>query len=230
MSASSGSGASLLNPDRATANDRFKTRCRSWFWGSLMMATAAHFAVFMFFPMLTAADLSFSVTEFEAIDLPPEVEIPPPPEAIQRPAVPVVSQADLEEDITIAPTTFEENPVDQLPAPPSNTAAGLSDQPVFTPYTVAPKLKDPEAAARIVRQAYPKTFEAAGIGGEVKVWAFIDEKGVVKNCQVKESSGYAGLDRAALQAVRQFSFLPALNYDRKVAVWVQMPIVFKIER
>jgi protein TonB len=195
-----------------------------------MVATAAHFAVFMFFPMLTAADFSFGVTELEAIELPPEVEIPPPPEALQRPAVPVVAQADLEEDITIAPTTFEENPVDQLPAPPSNVAAGLSDQPVFTPYTVAPRLKDPEAAAEIVRKAYPKTYMAAGIGGEVLVWAFIDAKGVVKNCQVQESSGHGGLDRAALKAVKQFSFLPARNYDRQVAVWVQMPIEFKVTR
>ncbi|MHC4234521.1 MAG: energy transducer TonB [Planctomycetota bacterium] len=221
---------SLWNPDRGTANDRFKTRCRSWFWGGLMMATAAHFTVFMFFPMLTAADLSFGVTELEAIELPPEVEIPPPPEAIQRPAVPVVAQAELEEDITIAPTTFEENPVEQLPAPPGDSALGLNDQPVFTPYTVAPELKDREAAAEIVRQAFPKTLMAAEIGGEEEVWAFIDEKGVVKNCQVQESSGYAGLDRAALKAVMQFSFLPALNYDRKVAVWVQMPIMFKVAR
>lgn len=228
MSAISGSGVSLLDSDRGTANDRFKTRCRSCFWGGLMLATAAHFAVFMFFPMLTAADLSFGVTEFEAIELPPEVEIPPPPEAIQRPAVPVVAQADLDEDITIAPTTFEENPVEQLPAPPRNSALGLNDQPVFTPYTVGPRLKDPEAAAEIVRQAFPVSFQAAGIGGEVEVWAFIDEKGVVKRCQVNESSGHAGLDRAAMKAVTQFSFLPALNHDLKVAVWVQIPIVFKL--
>lgn len=228
MSAPNRSGVSLLNSDRAIANDRFKRRCSCCFWGGIMIATAAHFAVFVLSPNLSVANLSLGVTEFEAIDLPPEVEIPPPPEAIQRPAVPVVAQARLEEDITIAPTTFEENPVDQLPAPPSNTAADVSERPVFTPYTVAPELKDPEAAAEAVLLAYPISFRAAGIGGEVDVWAFIDENGSVKKCQVHESSGYGGLDRAALKAVMQFAFRPALNYDRKVPVWVRMPIVFKV--
>lgn len=229
MSAVSVSGASQPTSDRATANDRFKKHCKTCLWGGIMVATATHFAIFNFFPMLSAADLSFGVTEFEAIELPPEVEIPPPPEEVQRPAVPIVAAAALDEDITIAPTTFEENPVDHLPAPPNDIAAGSSDQPGFTPYTVAPKLKDPEAAAEIVRLAFPISLRAAGIEGQVEVWAFIDERGAVKNCQVEESSGYNSLDHAALTAVMQFSFLPALNYDRKVAVWVRIPIVFKIE-
>lgn len=228
MSANNGSGASRLNRDRRTANDAFKIHCKSCFWGALMMATAAHFAVFKFFPVLTAADLSFGVTEFEAVELPPEVEIPPPPEEVQRPAVPVVAQADLDDDMTIAPTTFEENPVDQLPAPPTD-AARLGDRPVFTPYTVGPVLKDPAGAAEIVKEAFPLSLRSAGIGGKVEVWAFIDENGSVEKCQVEESSGYDGLDRAAIQAVMQFSFRPALNYDRKVAVWVRLPIVFQVE-
>lgn len=229
MSAASVSGASHLTSDRATANDRFKVHCKRCLWGAIMVATATHFAIFKFFPMLSAADLRFGVTEFEAIELPPEVEIPPPPEDVQRPAVPIVAPASLDEDITIAPTTFEENPVDQLPAPPNDIAAGSSDQPGFTPYTVAPKLKDPKTAAEIVRLAFPLSLRAAGIEGEVEVWAFIDERGVVKKCQVEESSGYSRLDQAALKAVMQFSFLPALNYDRTVAVWVRIPLVFKID-
>ena len=61
-----------------TANDRFKRRGRAWFWGGLMFATVAHFGLMRFFPELTAADFSFSVTEFEAIELPPEVDGEPP--------------------------------------------------------------------------------------------------------------------------------------------------------
>ena len=36
------------------------------------------------------------------IELPPEIEIPPPPEAISRPATPVMATADIDDDITIA--------------------------------------------------------------------------------------------------------------------------------
>ncbi len=212
-----------------TANDRFKRRGRAWFWGGLMFATVAHFGLIRFFPELTAADFSFSINEFEAIELPPEVEIPPPPELIRRPALPVVATADLEEDITIAPTTFEENPVETLPPPPSDPAS-LADRPTITPYTVAPELKDPARAARIVEGKYPRVFQDAGIGGSVEVWAFIDADGVVTKALVKGSSGYEKLDEAALAAVREFQFRPAMLMDRHVPVWVVLPVTFRVDR
>ncbi|MGD2217574.1 MAG: hypothetical protein PVJ64_12540, partial [Gemmatimonadales bacterium] len=84
-----------------TANDRFKKSSNQWFFGCIVLATALHFGLFQFFPELTASDVSFAVNEFEAIELPPEVDIPPPPEQIARPAVPVVAATELEEDITI---------------------------------------------------------------------------------------------------------------------------------
>jgi protein TonB len=210
-----------------TANERFKTKCSVCLWGSLILATVIHFGVIRFFPALTAANVAFGVTAFEAIELPPEVEIPPPPEQIARPAVPVVAHAALEEDITIAPTTFAENPVEDLPPPP-NHAELLSQRPVFTPFTVAPRVKDPLQAQRIVESKYPLLMQEARIEGTVKVWAFIDATGVVVNCLVRESSGFNGLDTAALAAVREFEFVPALDSDRKVPVWISIPITFSV--
>jgi protein TonB len=155
------------------------------------------------------------------------VDIPPPPEQISRPAVPVVAATELEEDITIAPTTFEENPVESLPPPPSD-ASRIGDRPVFTPYTVRPEIKNRRRAVEIVMSHYPKILQDAGIGGTVYVWLFIDADGSVQNAQVQESSGNATLDDAALQAVYEFEFTPALNMDKRVPVWVAFPIVFEI--
>ncbi len=210
-----------------TANDLFKKKAAAWFWGGLMLATVVHFGFIRFFPELAAADVSFAMSEFRAIELPPEVHVPPPPEAIQRPALPVVAETELEEDVTIAPTTFEENPVDKLPPPPAE-ASRLQDAPAFTPYTVAPRLLDPKRAERIVEQKYPKLLSQAGIGGTVIVWAFIDATGVVRNCVVNKSSGVTGLDEAAEAAVTEFRFAPALNADKHVPVWVQIPITFSV--
>ncbi len=210
-----------------TANDRFKRASNQWFFGSIVLATALHFGLFQFFPELTASDVSFGVSEFEAIELPPEVDIPPPPEHISRPAVPVVSTTALEEDITIAPTTFEENPVESLPPPPSD-ASRVGDRPVFTPYTVRPEIKDRDQAKEIVRRHYPKILQDAGIGGTVHVWVFIDTAGHVKNAQVQLGSGNAALDEAALRAVYEFEFTPALNMDKLVEVWVAFPITFRV--
>ncbi|MBT8398619.1 MAG: hypothetical protein KJN92_16705, partial [Gemmatimonadetes bacterium] len=83
-----------------TANDRFKRSFGAWFWGSMILATVTHFAIFFFFPELTAEDVSVVSDQFEAIELPPEIEIPPPPEQIARPATPVIAAADISEDIT----------------------------------------------------------------------------------------------------------------------------------
>jgi len=210
-----------------TANDRFKERCNACLWGSIILATVVHFGVIRFFPTLTAADVAFGITEFEAIELPPEIEIPAPPEQIPRPAVPVVASTQLEEDVTIAPTTFEENPVEALPPPPSEVER-LIDRPVFTPYTVAPRLVDPQRAQRIVGQKYPAIMRQARIGGTTRLWAFIDEAGVVRRCVVRESSGYEELDRAAISAMMEFEFEPALHLDKSVPVWIDMPITFTV--
>jgi protein TonB len=212
---------------RGSANDRFKKSAESYLWGALCIAVVAHFGLFNFFPELTASDVSFGVDEFEAIELPPEVEIPPPPEQISRPAVPVVAATELEEDITIAPTTFEENPVENLPPPPSD-ASRLGDQPVFTPMTVRPEIKDRRAALRIVERNYPKLLKDAGIGGDVNVWVFIDANGEVQNAQVQKSSGNRSLDDAALKSAKEFTFTPALNRDKRVPVWISIPIAFAV--
>jgi TonB family protein len=210
-----------------TANDRFKARADQWLWASVMVATVFHFGLFKFFPELTASDVSFGTSEFEAIELPPEVEIPPPPEQISRPAVPIVAAAELEEEVTIAPTTFEENPVENLPPPPSD-ASRLGDQPVFTPFTVKPELKNSRAARRIVEESYPRLLKDAGIGGTVVLWAFIDTNGIVKNAKVQNSSWQTMLDEASVAAIMQFEYTPALNRDQRVPVWIQQSITFSV--
>lgn len=211
-----------------TANDEFKSTFGAWLWGGVGLATALHFAMFALFPAFTAADMSFAVKEFEAIELPPEVEVPPPPEAIRRPAIPTVAKAEMEEDVTIAPTTFEDNPVDKLPPPPSD-ASRLGDEPVFTPFTVKPELKNKREALRIVEKAYPNLLKQAGIGGTVGVWVFIDTNGIVKNSRVAKSSGNKTLDQAAKEAAIKFEFTPALNRDQKVPVWISIPITFSVK-
>ncbi len=37
------------------------------------------------------------------------------------------------------------------------------------------------------------------------------------------------LDEAALAAVQEFSFSPAMNYDKHVPVWVSIPIKFNVK-
>lgn len=211
-----------------TANERLKRSFSSWFWGSMIAATVIHFALFAFWPELTAADFSFDSTELEAIELPPEIEIPPPPQQIARPATPVMASADIDEDITIAPTTFEDNPVEDLPPPPEEAVVDISAAPTFTPFTVAPDILNRVEVIRAMEREYPPLLRDAGIGGTVQVFFFIDEEGVVQQFQVNVTSGHQALDDAALAVAGVYRFSPALNRDKRVPVWVSFGITFQV--
>ena len=211
-------------------NDRFKRSFGSWFWGSMIAATVLHFMLFQFWPTQTAAELSFTAEELKLIELPPEIEIPPPPEAISRPATPVMAVTEIDDDITIAPTTFADNPVDVLPPPPIHEGdADLSAAPVFTPMTVAPEIRNRREVEAALLREYPVLLRNAGIGGQVVVWFFISEEGTVLDRRVSQSSGLTLLDDAALQVADVFRFTPALNRERIVQVWIQLPITFRVQ-
>lgn len=211
-----------------TANERLKRTFDSWFWGSMIVATMMHFGAFVFTPEMTAEDFSFESEEIEAIVMPPEIEIPPPPQAIARPATPVIATANIEEDITIAPTTFEDNPIEDLPPPPEEIQTDISAAPTFTPFTVAPSLQNLTEVQRALVREYPTVLRDAGIGGTVTVWFFIDEDGRVQQTRIDQSSGYEGLDQAALNVAQVYRFSPALNRENRVPVWVSLPITFQV--
>lgn len=211
-----------------TANDRLKRTFSSWFWGSMIAATLLHAGTFAFWPELTAEDVSFEAAELEAIELPPEIEIPPPPQQISRPATPVMAAADIDEDITIAPTTFEENPIEDLPPPPEEAETDLSAAPTFTPFTVAPSILNRNDVVRAMEREYPPLLRDAGIGGQVRVYFFIDEQGQVQDYRIDQSSGHQALDDAALAVADVYRFSAALNRDKKVPVWVSFPITFQV--
>jgi TonB family protein len=108
-------------------------------------------------------------------------------------------------------------------APPTDD---LTVAPTFTPFTVAPELKNTEEVQRALVRSYPPLLRDAGIGGTVLMWFLIDETGKVVKTQVKESSGHQPRDEAAERVAEVMKFSPAINRDRRVIVWVALPIVF----
>jgi periplasmic protein TonB len=213
---------------KETANDRFKKGFADWFWVSLILATLLHAALFFALPRFGVDEWAFAATELETIELPDQIEIPPPPEAIQRPATPVIAEATIDEDITIAPTTFEDNPIENLPPPPTGDQ-DLSAAPVFTPMTVRPQLRNDRAVQQALMRHYPPLLRDAGIGGTVLMWFFIDENGRVQNTRINQSSGYDAFDQAAQNVASIMEFSPAYNRDQRVPVWVALPITFAIQ-
>jgi periplasmic protein TonB len=210
------------------ANDRLKANFNNWFWGALLAAAAIHFAFLAFWPEMTAADYAITSRELEQVEIIQEFEIPPPPEQIQRPAIPIIStDINIAEDITIGEVTFSENPVSDLPPPPTGGGVNISDQPVFTPMEVRPSLRNSSVYQRALEQRYPPMLKDAGIGGTVTLWVFIDESGAVQQTRIYESSGYPQLDQVAESLMREVAqFNPAMNRDQRVPVWVQLGVTF----
>jgi TonB family protein len=130
------------------------------------------------------------------------------------------------EDITIAPTTFETNPVENLPPPPSGTSP--ADRPSFIPYDTAPVLLNGGHVQQLLQRYYPRTLKDAGIGGRIELWLYVSEGGAVANFEVKTSSGNALLDDAAGQVVSEMKFSPAKNRDKVTAVWVSQWVTFQV--
>ena len=211
----------------ATANDDFKRSFSTWFWGSMSAATAIHFLVFALMPAMQADDVAVNQDVIEMVDIPEQIDIPPPPEAIARPAMPVITDAPIEEDITIADVTFDANPVENLPPPPDEVETDISAAPVWTDVDILPALMNTKEVERALTREYPPLLRDAGIGGTTVVWFFIDETGKVVKTEVKTSSGHKALDDAAIKISHLYEFSPAINRDRPVPVWVSLGIAFE---
>jgi TonB family protein len=209
------------------ANERFKRGYGNRVLAAIVISAGLHYLLFAYFPVLQAADLGSFEEGISVVELPPEVRIPPPPEQIARPATPRITEEPMREDVTIAPTTFEENPVDELPPPPPQTA-DVRDRPVYIARDVEPRLKNTRKIRELLRRLYPPMLREAGIGGTVVLWVFVEPDGTAGRTRVQTSSGYPPLDRTAEQIARQMFFFPAMSRDKPVGVWIAQPIRFTV--
>lgn len=123
--------------------------------------------------------------------------------------------------------TRKANPVPAPDVAPADPEADLSAAPVFTPYTVAPQLRNIPEVQQALQEEYPALLRNAGVGGQVLVHFFIDADGVVQDTRVANSSGHEALDAAALRVAQVFDFQPAMNLDVPTAVWIALPITFQ---
>ena len=74
--------------------------------------------------------------------------------------------------------------------------------------------------------AYPEIAREAGVEGTVLVRVLVDTQGTVRDRILLQS--VLGLDEAALAAAATAVFRPALQQDKPVAVWVVLPIEFRL--
>ena len=110
-----------------------------------------------------------------------------------------------------------------------DAVVAIGDVPSFTPFTIAPVLRNRTEVGRALTREYPQLLRDAGVGGSCEVWIRISEAGAVQDVQVNQSSGHPALDAAALRVGQTMTFSPAMNRDKQVPVWVSIPITFQVQ-
>jgi len=75
---------------------------------------------------------------------------------------------------------------------------------------------------------YPQEARKRGYEGEVLLRVEVLSNGWVGEIEVKRSSGHDILDRSAIQAVKQWKFVPAQKGETPVSVWVIIPVIFQL--
>lgn len=163
----------------------------------------------------------------ETTDIPiteQKIEMSKPP---ARPSIPVESDdEDFSEDISMdIAMDFDDYVAWEAPPAPPEENGGPTIR--FIPYDEPPTpIGGFEAIQRNV--IYPEIAQEAGIEGTVVVQAFVDKKGIVQDCVILKGVPNTGLDEAAIDAIKMTRFIPAMQRDRKVGVYISIPVIFKL--
>lgn len=115
---------------------------------------------------------------------------------------------------------------------PQKTAPGgaLEKTPGFA-HSAAPQTTPPSYTADYLRNPppeYPLSARRLGQEGKVVLRVKVDPFGAPVEVHLAQSSGVMSLDRAALEAVQRWSFVPARRGEEAVAAWVEVPIRFQL--
>lgn len=110
--------------------------------------------------------------------------------------------------------------------PPKPDPIDLPRVPVSVPATLPRIMSTDEARSAVARQ-YPAHLQQAGIGGRVRVLAWVNSDGTADHLRVSESSGIVALDEAARTAATAFRFRPAMRGAEPVGAWVEFSIRFR---
>ena len=99
----------------------------------------------------------------------------------------------------------------------ATTIAGYNAELAYPDYSINPKPK------------YPRTARKRGYEGEVKLKVFVLENGKVGKIEITSPSGYEILDQSALEAVKNWVFVPGKENGREISSWVTVPITFQLK-
>ncbi|WP_427911828.1 energy transducer TonB [Ramlibacter sp. MMS24-I3-19] len=130
-----------------------------------------------------------------------------------------------------APAAVAEPQPPSPPAPPAPAIATAAGPTVEAPPAPA-KVELPSTNAEYLQNPapnYPPASRRAGEQGKVIVRVLIGTDGTAKEVELRQSSGFDRLDRAALETVRKWRYVPGKRNGVPEAMWFNVPINFVLE-
>jgi protein TonB len=185
-------------------------------------------------PLLTTQLESASI-----VQTPPEPEQPEPPEpkplesASPKPPEPQRPEPEPPKPKPPEPAPLAPKPIERKPAAPranASTTSTTQGEPAATRSDADTPLTGARFDADYLHNpapAYPSYSRRMKERGTVFVLVQVSAEGNALQVTLHQSSGYDRLDEAALQAVKQWRFVPAKRGATPVAASVVVPIQFK---
>ncbi len=197
---------------------------------SLILSLAFLIIAFKFFPDIKAKNVKVEGPQelftVEDIQHTKQENRPPPP---PKPPIPIEAPSDdVLDDVEIGSTEIDVNEVVEAPPPPKEDKKIIEEEPTY--FVAVEEMPEPIGGIQAIQSkiVYPEIAKRAGVEGKVYVLAFVNEQGSVTKAEILKGLG-AGLDEAALNAVKQTKFKPGKQRGKPVKVQVSIPIVFKLQ-
>ena len=76
---------------------------------------------------------------------------------------------------------------------------------------------------------YPRIARKRGYQGTVVLEVLVDQNGRVGDLRLFTSSGHSILDRKAMASVKRWLFEPGMKGDKKLDMWVRVPVRFELK-
>lgn len=181
--------------------------------------------------MLVTAPPVVEPVPLPLLEQPLPIPAPAPRPVLQRQPTSPVPVAASSEHAVAAPEPVLPAATDAVPAQ-APTVPTLAPAPPLAPVATHEPVVPPRADAAHLNNpvpVYPPISRRLGEQGWVQLDVYILADGTVGEIKLKRSSGYARLDQAALEAVRNWRYQPARRGNEAIAFWYVQPLTFSLD-
>jgi protein TonB len=190
-------------------------------------------------PEMPLLDVVLVASEPPATALPRKAAAPAVPAtsaSVPRKKEPVIAREAAVPPVALAPELATAAAPASAVAPSSvePSTPATSSAPIVSPIAKAtpPVITPPAFNAAYLRNpppAYPALARRNGEEGTVLLRVLVGRDGTPLKVEVDQSSRSRALDRAALDAVKDWRFAPARRGVENVEAWVRVPVSFRLE-